>query len=532
MAITVSDCLRLPSLREAKVVAGHKGLNKFVTTVSVLEYAKRYALAKEYFLGNELILTGFISVKDNIEDQCEALRRLHEVGEAGVVLYYVGCFLPELHPALIETADELGFPLIVMPEKAYYLRYSEVITEVLQLIFSDQQKETYYVKNILEQIAKMRERQRNIESVLRLLSDRLRCSFLLLSYDGTENGYASWPIGSKKIFDSMMRYRKRHAPKRECSFFQSEEKDHAFRLFQQKFDTQYQKSLQLVALDEGMLLNEFSFRQAIEVIQMFSSIWKYDFETETEDELVRAIINDQPLTMNRIAKKYFIDLKRIRVMWVLKSRRKSAERQEELAAALERQKKKIQCFLKENGKNVLVDTFDNGVVAFMDDAPFPEMETPLAETFMEQFGEPDEILIWCGGMDSTKAVRSAYRMIEDSFETICKLYPAKKVFTEGELEFALECLRIMEKGENAIERYQQSLFALVGQKDERGMIDTLSVYLLDANRSISATAGLLYLHDSTVKYRLNKIKQRLGYDMDMMPGAYYLYLAVALKRLT
>ena len=247
---------------------------------------------------------------------------------------------------------------------------------------------------------------------------------------------------------------------------------------------------------------------------------------------MRAIINDQPLTMNRIAKKYFIDLKRIRVMWVLKSRRKSAERQEELTAALERQKKKIQCFLKENGKNVLVDTFDNGVVAFMDDAPFPEMETPLAETFMEQSGEPDEILIWCGGMDSTKAVRSAYRMIEDSFETICKLYPAKKVFTEGELEFALECLRIMEKGENAIERYQQSLFALVGQMDERGMIDTLSVYLLDANRSISATAGLLYLHDSTVKYRLNKIKQRLGYDMDMMPGAYYLYLAVALKRLT
>ncbi len=532
MAITVSDCLKLPSLREAKVVAGHKGLNKFVTTVSVLEYAKRYALAEEYFLGNELILTGFISVKDNIEDQCEALRRLHEVGEAGVFLYYVGGFLSELHPALIETADELDFPLIVMPEKAYYLRYSEVITEVLQLIFSDQQKETYYVKNILEQIAKMRERQRNIESVLRLLSDRLRCSFLLLSHDGAENGYASWPIGSKTIFDYMIEYIKNHEPKRKCSFFQSEGKDHTFRLFHQKFDTQYQKSLQLVALDEGTLLNEFSFQQAIEVIQMFSSIWKYDFETETEDELVRAIINDQPLVMNRIAKKYFIDLKKIRVMWVLKSRGKSAERQEDLAAVLEQRKRKIQLFLKENGKNVLVDTFDNGVVAFMDDAPFPEMETPLAETFLEQYGEPDDILIWCGGMDSTKDVRNAYRMIEDSFETICKLYPAKKVFTERELEFALECLRIMEKGENAIERYQQSLFALAGQKDEKDMINTLSVYLLDANRSISATAGLLYLHDSTVKYRLNKIKQRLGYDMDMMPGAYYLYLAAALKRLT
>ena len=159
---------------------------------------------------------------------------------------------------------------------------------------------------------------------------------------------------------------------------------------------------------------------------MFSSIWRYDFETETEDELVRAIINDQPLTMNRIAKKYFIDLKKDSGHVGAEISEKIGRKTGGASSCFGAAKKKIQCFLKENGKNVLVDTFDNGVVAFMDDAPFPEMETPLAETFMEQFGEPDEILIWCGGMDSTKAVRSAYRMIEDSFETICKLYPAKK----------------------------------------------------------------------------------------------------------
>ena len=40
MGLTVRDCLHLPSLREAKVVAGHKGLDQYVTAVSVLEYAK------------------------------------------------------------------------------------------------------------------------------------------------------------------------------------------------------------------------------------------------------------------------------------------------------------------------------------------------------------------------------------------------------------------------------------------------------------------------------------------------------------
>ena len=37
MSLTVSDCLKLPSLRSAKVIAGHKGLSNIVNNVSVLE---------------------------------------------------------------------------------------------------------------------------------------------------------------------------------------------------------------------------------------------------------------------------------------------------------------------------------------------------------------------------------------------------------------------------------------------------------------------------------------------------------------
>lgn len=37
MSITVSDLLRLPSLRQATVIGGHGGLNKIVTSISVLE---------------------------------------------------------------------------------------------------------------------------------------------------------------------------------------------------------------------------------------------------------------------------------------------------------------------------------------------------------------------------------------------------------------------------------------------------------------------------------------------------------------
>lgn len=87
MSISVADCLQLPALREASVIAGHGGLCQSVSSVSVLEYARISALAEELFLGNELILSAFTSVMDNVDEQISAIHRLHEVGEVGLVLY-------------------------------------------------------------------------------------------------------------------------------------------------------------------------------------------------------------------------------------------------------------------------------------------------------------------------------------------------------------------------------------------------------------------------------------------------------------
>lgn len=53
MGVTVRDCLKLPSLRNAEILAGHAGLDQFVSTVSVLEYAKTVAMESPLFLGTK-----------------------------------------------------------------------------------------------------------------------------------------------------------------------------------------------------------------------------------------------------------------------------------------------------------------------------------------------------------------------------------------------------------------------------------------------------------------------------------------------
>ena len=63
MSLTVSQLMELPCLRRAKVLAGKKGLNRIVATISVLEYATPTAMQKKLydsieFWGSELVITG------------------------------------------------------------------------------------------------------------------------------------------------------------------------------------------------------------------------------------------------------------------------------------------------------------------------------------------------------------------------------------------------------------------------------------------------------------------------------------------
>ena len=68
MSITVADCLKLPSLREAKVVAGAGGINRDVSCVSVLEHVDLLMLEREgFFLGNQIIISALVSIRDDIE---------------------------------------------------------------------------------------------------------------------------------------------------------------------------------------------------------------------------------------------------------------------------------------------------------------------------------------------------------------------------------------------------------------------------------------------------------------------------------
>lgn len=147
MSVTVSDILKLPSLRNAEVIAGKRGLSRIVSSISVLEAVDPSLLVdglfrQGEFFGSEIVITGFLNCTEDVEKQYANIKRLAEGGEVGLILFYVGVYMPRVDKRLIDLANDLDFVLIQMPPYRN-LRYGEVISDVMEYIFNDRSKNEF-----------------------------------------------------------------------------------------------------------------------------------------------------------------------------------------------------------------------------------------------------------------------------------------------------------------------------------------------------------------------------------------------------
>lgn len=533
MSITVADCLNLPSLREANVVAGAGGINRDVSCVSVLEHVDLLMLEKEgFFLGSQIIISALSSIKDDVEAQCKLIQLLSDSGEVGLVLYYVGIFIKDIDQKVIQLADELDFPLIMMPPNRYNHRYSDFISEAMHVIIENQRQETSIVSGIIDQIAHLKPHNRNIETVLRLLSDRLRCSLLLTDRKGNVCAFASWPFGAawdEKELNSIVNLSLRNPHFSESIQMRINRTD--VQVYGKILDIEKLKGYFLAGIDEGGLLNTAYLLQIEETLLLVSTIWENSIRMEDTDILLEAILNDRPREMQRIAQALHIDITSFDTMWVLKESKKSNDDTENNMDWLVM---KLAAFLKGNKKTVLVNVFKDYVTAFIDSTrnPFAEFPQEFIEEVQSQ--KQCDLILFSSPWhehESTEEVRNAFLLMEENIKTACMLYPQQNIFTMHELQFVQTCQEILESGETELKNATKVLAPLLRDEAGKDVLDTLMVFLLDCQGNILETAKQLFIHKNTVKYRIKKSERLLGMDLLKMPEIMNLYTALAITRI-
>ncbi len=536
MSVTIADCLELPSLKDASVVAGHKGLGKIVASVSVLECSEFSLLSSpQLFRANEIVLTAFFAVRDDIPAQRKTIEMLHDSGNVALVLYYLGYFFPALDQQVIEAADELDFPLIVMPANRMDLLYSEVIGEIMEAIFRDRQSETLFVNHMLERISQLPEWQKTLDNVMQMLADQLKCTLLLTDASLKCYCFVKRPTSSSLTEDQVL------------NLFREKEFSRISRLagnaghsqvtaFRVPLSGKHLRLLSLLAIDESGRLSKEAVDQAVELLQLFSSIWNYDLEALDPEALVPAILGNNMDQARNIAEAFRIDLSALDTMLLFRPEdtaptlQDKVKRNEILLSILRKEtdeyEKTVICgfycgvsvvIAELSGNDVPEDTLPYRLIDRLRE--FPALAPPAL--YLNQ-REPEEF-------------RRQFSLYQEYFNVARTIYPQRTWFSSAELEFTARCCGLIKKGPENSQEYQvlqDCLAPLRHRENGSELLDTLAVYLLDTESSTRRTGELMFLHKNTILYRLGEIRKVLRCDLIRMPEAYRLYQAAALYRLT
>ncbi|MBM7837127.1 DNA-binding PucR family transcriptional regulator [Alkalihalobacillus xiaoxiensis] len=139
--MNVKDALQLGDLQKAKILAGDKGLDRVIKAAEVMEVPD----INEWLTEGILIISTFYSVKDDPEAQLSMFRKLIEVNGAGLILK-MGRYVHELPEEMMRLANEENMPIMTIPVNVSFVH---LLTVLFESKFKEAQTEE---ETLLEQI--------------------------------------------------------------------------------------------------------------------------------------------------------------------------------------------------------------------------------------------------------------------------------------------------------------------------------------------------------------------------------------------
>ena len=372
----------------------------------------------------------------------------------------------------------MNFALICMPRNDIHQRYSDLIYEAMELIVKDQMKNVSFVSEIIDRVSGLLPNQRTMDTVLKMLSDKIGASLILTDRDGRVVNQINWPGKSRKLPVDLT----------QIAWAKVSEDAEEYRVEGQIYwmarrviQSQNLERMEIIVIKEKERPKPESLLQIVETVQISMSIWNEKHGEVSARQLLRAILHDEPVKMKRLAEILQVDVEQLAELWILHDiEQKTGQSQEKL---------------------------------------WREMENPR-----------QMIITHCSRLRGTTDIRKAYCACREYDMDAARIFLRRSVFTEHDLDFAEECNWLMEQGEQEIQKLLAPISAIDEMNDPE-LTDTLLVYLLDTNMNIKQTGELLYVHKNTVKYRIQKITELTGIQMGRMPEMISLFRAAAVYRL-
>ncbi|WP_059104555.1 PucR family transcriptional regulator [Shouchella shacheensis] len=518
---TVNDLFMLDQLKEATVLAGHRGLSRGVQTVNISDTPD----AINFLNVHELLLTSGYAFKDRPGALCRLVEQMSERNCSGIIIK-LQRYLLTLPEEVQLLADSLAFPIIDVPMEE---TLGELSQNILNLLNDAKAEQLYYAMHLHRKFSSMMIKGYSLQSLVEQIGYFIERPTLLLDHRGqpliasqSHSLSRRWDESIKQRITQVVRQNPDKAQKGE-TFMTGVEGIESVTTF--PVPTKRQQPNMLVIANAVTLdypLSETAVEQAANVLS-FTLLKEQAIEENVEilknnffSDLIEGRIESGSEMRSRCAH-YGLTENVFSIMAVCDSQ-KSGQRDWNDKAVAETHRFILEhledAMLEHSFEGVLFtkETYVAMVLQFdqYDDSVLEEVKNFL-HALQKQFAATGAELSFgvSNYIQQLQNLAASYNEALEALQTGRSYHstPFVQVYKVREMKELLQ----MVPQKNLQEFYRNTLQSLAHpeSKEMKELTKTLHVYL-DAQCEISETARKLYVHRNTVKYRIEKIETLLG----------------------
>jgi len=561
MCITVKDAMKVGRLQEAKILGGATGLGNIVRTVDIIDVPD----AAIWFRRDSLLSTTFYALKDNLDAQLKMLKDINKCGGAGLIIFSPERYITQIDRRLIQKADELGLPLLQMPDCSYI----DVIVPVMSKILDKQVESLEYAQEVHRLMVNFVLKGQSLTEIISSFSILVNLPVVMADPDLILLGY-EMPPGFRNNLPLIERLRNSQGYLELDEFYPSElleatVKKKKPRYYCQKssgtFDFLFpitageafygliivpglehelesNKTVALEAASLAIALNILKEREVEEAnrkseLDFFNELLLGNLKSR---ENILAHAAQLGLDLDGPYCLILVELSR-EARYSLKSP------DNKTVAAANNIEKKLQRQLRstldmEHPQNIMIEALGSNIVLLRLPETWGEQErTERSKKIMEKLknviqarmGDVPVCMAMGGIYDHIEQVSSSYIQAWESMEIGKKLLPPSFAVYHCDME-PYHLVKRFLTSYSALslhERVYEPLLRYDREKDG-GLVSTLETYI-KCNYSRSRTAQQLHIHRNTLNYRLKKINELLGQNVDQIDSFPFLLASISHK---
>ncbi len=528
MKISLRKALEVSGLSEAKILAGEEKLDDvFIDSVTTIEVTDD--TIGDWIEENQLCISAMYAIRDNLEQQLNLVRILHERKCAGLIICHVGIWIKELEKELVALCRELSLPLI---KPAKNINYLDILNPLICCLMEDRASEVSY-GGLDGEILDMVIRGESLTNLFKKITEHYQCKATYLdAYGNCLYSNEEW----KKV-------------ETEKSFIRQNFNQVFARLLQDKYlEMEIQQGLppKLICLVQsknnifGFLFLDYLDQAQKDTLTQLAKTWNTVCVLTTGRKTRKLQIKEY------YVQEYVTDL----LVWNFRTEEEAIMKGREAGFSLEGKNLFLIINLNE-ARNV--ETFDEG-------SPYAEQIKmhilPSVREICNRVDSEsvihlrsDQILILMEVKSETSEVYKRLEEIRGKFmkygvsvsigvsEFFARLpeipaaynqavqaaimgrhyYGENQIIAYESIYFLQEIRKLGEREE--AHNYSRKMLAPLIEYDERHNTDFLEtlVFLLKYNGDVIRTAREMHLHRNTVLYRRKKMIEMFGYSPFDMP---------------